>query len=95
MMRPKKEMSVHKFGKSRVSKALSVLTVHWKPRMDVKYPPKKRTPATWEIYAQERLTILPHEAKRIFLSFWLYDVKRNGINITKTRTEIYAFKYTK
>ena len=37
--------------------------------MDVKYPPTKRTPATWEIYAQERITIPPHTSKRIFLSF--------------------------
>ena len=64
-------MTVHKFWNSRPPpKALRpTLTVQWKPRMNVKYPPTKRTPATWEIYAQERLTILPHEAKRIFLSF--------------------------
>ena len=82
-------MSVHKFGKSRVQNALSVLTVHWKPRMDVKYRSKKRTPATWEIYAQERLTILPHEAKRIFLSFGATMSK--GMVLTSLKQEL---KYT-
>ena len=47
--------------------------------MNVKYPPTKRTPATWEIYAQERLTILPHEAKRIFLSFGVAMSKGMGL----------------
>ena len=37
--------------------------------MDVKYPPTKRTPATWELYAQERITIPPHGAKSVLLSF--------------------------
>ena len=61
-------MSIRKFWKS--SKVLRhTRTVQWKPRMDVKYPPTKRPPATWEIYTQERLTIPPHEAKFIFLSF--------------------------
>ena len=61
-------MPVHKFGKSpKVLKPMMI--VEWKPRMDVKYPPTKITPATWEIYTQERLTIPPHEAKFIFLSF--------------------------
>ena len=65
-------MTVHKFGQSQPPpKALrrSMMAVEWKPRMDVKYPPTKRTPATWEIYAQERITIPPHTSKRIFLSF--------------------------
>ena len=64
-------MTVHKFGKSQPPpKALKpMMIVEWKPRMDVKYPPTKKTPATWEIYAQERLTIPSHGAKRIFLSF--------------------------
>ena len=89
MLRSKKEMSIHKFGKplrSRVPKALTVLTVQWKPRMDVKYPPKKRTPATWEIYAQECLTILPHEAKRIFLSFGVMMSK--GMVLTSLKQEL-------
>ena len=64
-------MTGHKFGKSQPPpKVLKpTMTVEWKPRMDVKYPPIKITPATWEIYAQERLTIPPHEAKFIFLMF--------------------------
>ena len=64
-------MVVHKFWKSQPPPKVlrPTMTVEWKPRMDVKYPPTKITPATWEIYAQERITIPPHEAKFIFLSF--------------------------
>ena len=61
----------------------TVLTIHW---MDVKYPPKKTTPATWEIYAQERLTILPHEAKRFFLSFGVTMSK--GMVLTSVKQEL-------
>ncbi len=54
--------------------------------MYLKYPPKKRTPATWEIYARERLTILPHDDKRIFLSFGVMMSK--GMVLTSLKQEL-------
>ena len=64
-------MVVYKFWKSQPPPKVlrPTMTVQWKPRMDVKYPPIKITPATWEIYTQEHITIPPHKAKFIFLSF--------------------------
>ena len=71
-------MPVHKFGKSpRRSKTSSLnqrqiivpqpATIHWKPRMDVIYPPQKTSPVTWKVYSQVKLTIQPKEIKIIQL----------------------------
>ena len=82
-------MTVHKLGK--LSKVLRpTMTVQWKPRMDVKYPPTKITPATWEIYAQERITIPPHTFKRIFLSFGVAMSK--GMVLVSLKQEL-KYKY--
>ena len=58
--------------------------------MDVKYPPTKITPATWEIYAQERITIPPHTFKRIFLSFGVAMPK--GMVLVSLKQEL-KYKY--
>ena len=62
-------MSVHKFGKKPVSLRQQLLTIHWEPRMDVKYPAQKRTPVTWEIFTQEQLSIPAHGTKTVLLGF--------------------------
>ena len=85
-------MVVHKFGKSQPPPKVlrPTMTVQWKPRMDVKYPPTKRTPATWEIYTQERLTIPSRGAKRIFLSFGVAMSK--GMVLVSLKQEL-KYKY--
>ena len=85
-------MVVHKFWKSQPPPKVlrPTMNVQWKPRMDVNYPPTKRTPATWEIYAQERITIPPHKAKFIFLSFGVAMSK--GMVLVSLKQEL-KYKY--
>ena len=64
-------MPVHKFGESSLNQRQIIVpqpaTIHWKPRMDVFYPPQKTSPVTWKVYSQVKLTIQPKEIKIIQL----------------------------
>jgi hypothetical protein len=63
-------MPVHKFGTKPESliRPSQPSTVRWMPK-EVKYMPVKRSPITWEIFAQEQLVIAPGEAKSVALKF--------------------------
>ena len=54
--------------------------------MNVKYPPKKKTSVTWEIYAQEQLIIPANEAKTILLSFGV--MMSSGMVLTSLKQEL-------
>jgi hypothetical protein len=81
-------MPVHKFGRKpeRLFRRRQPLTVYWRPRMDIKYPPIKKTPVTWEVFTQEALTIEPNKTKTILLSFGV-EISR-GMILTSLRQEL-------
>ena len=60
-------MSVHKFGIK--PKKWQPKSIHWMPVEGLKYPPRKLSPTTWEIFNQIALTIRPDESKTIRLRF--------------------------
>ena len=56
-------MNIHKFNvklKATVPKA-----IQWRPLREVKYPPRKMNPMTWEIFSQQQIKLDPREVKQI------------------------------
>ena len=45
-------------------------TIHWRPLRDVKYPPQKVNPITWEIFSQQQIKLDSMQVKQIRLGFW-------------------------
>ena len=61
-------MNIHKFTVK--TKATEPKTIHWCPLQDVKYPPRKVNPVTWEIFSQQQIKLDPREVQHIRLGFW-------------------------
>ena len=81
-------MPVHKFGRKpqRMPLRQQPLTIHWEPKNDVKYPPQKKTPVTWEIYSQEQLTIPANGTKMVKLGFGV--IMSKGMTLVSLRQDL-------
>ena len=61
----KTRMNIHKFNaKPRI---ILPKTIHWRPLLEVKYPPRKVNSTTWEIFSQEEMKLEPKEVKQLQL----------------------------
>ena len=60
-------MNIHKFNVK--PKAIEPKTIQWRLLRDVKYPPRKVNPMTWEIFCQQQIKLDMGEVKQIRLGF--------------------------
>ena len=67
-------MNIHKFNVK--PKATIPKTIQWRPLREVKYPPRKVNPMTWEILSQQQIKLDPKEVKQIRLGFRFMMSKR-------------------
>ena len=58
-------MHIHKFNTK--SKTIPPKTINWQLLRDLKYPPLKINPITWEIFSQEEIILKPKESKQLQL----------------------------
>ena len=58
---------INKFG--RIPKKQQPPTIRWKPGNDIKYPSHKKTPVTWEIFTQAKISIQANGFKIIMIPF--------------------------
>ena len=60
-------VNINKFG--RLHKIQQPSTIRWKPGNDLKYPAHKKTPVTWEIFTQAKISIPANSFKIIMIPF--------------------------
>ena len=58
-------MNIHKFNTK--PKTISPKTIHWRPLREIKYPLRKVSSTTWEIFSQEAMKVEPKEVKQLQL----------------------------
>ena len=74
MYQYKAKVNIHKF--SVKPRATEPKTIHWRPLQDVKYPPRKVNPVTWEIFSRQQNKFDLRQVKEIRLGFGCMMSKR-------------------
>jgi dUTPase len=62
-------MPIHKFIRKPAVPANPPVAVLWYPAENLEYPAQRINNYKWKIFAQENLTIKPHDTKTIMLQF--------------------------